>query len=165
MREIGAVLIGIAFALPGFLMAAENDRRRRKGLCMMRFWEYVLFEIKTFTRDQKTIFHGYRDAYLEKTGFLPLLRQNTDTEPVGALARTLSVHMQQDARSPIKEETLKVGERFGMQSKSAQTQDLEALLSLYRREVEEKQKENAAKSRLYLICGAALGLGVWILLV
>lgn len=164
MKGLGSALIGLALSLPGILMALETGRRNQKERAMMDFWENIFFQIKTFNRAQKDLFFSYKNAYLEKTGFLHLLRESVSENPVGALGRVLEAYLSSAFRPTLKEETLAVAKRFGLQSKRAQLYDLEALCALYRREVKEKEKDNTALSRLYLICGIAVGAGVWILL-
>lgn len=138
---------------------------RLKG-AFIRFAENIEFEIDAFSRPQNQIFQRFEDGVLERSGFLPQLRNEVEQDPCGALARTLSSFYSEGWFSPLEEEAwIEFSSRFGMQSKQTQLQDCQKLLSILNKEEEKSKEKRSSDAALAQTVGICVGVGLFILLI
>lgn len=166
MRLIGLLLICSSPALFGFFRGEEIRRQMKIQESMLLFFENLQFEIQVFLRPQREIFHSFQNTTLEKAGFLPDLRRETEENPCGALKRALSSFLENDTFPKRElEEILAFASRFGMQSKEAQIADCTKLLSFLSAKIEKRKDDTKNKLSLSRLVGGAIGIGLFILLI
>ncbi len=165
MKATGVLLLSL---IPILLGEAARRRVIRSGRCReawITFLEFAAFQIENFSKGQEEIFLAFQHPDLEKCAFLPKLREEVKSAPVGALSRALPfLEEAMDFSSEEGEILNRFAENFGMQSKKAQLTDFEKTISFFKtkeKESKEKRKNDAAVIRAVGLC---LGIGLFILL-
>ncbi len=165
MKYIGLLFISIIPILLGAQKKYALLMEEKEKEALIRFFEAVRFEIDSFLRPQKEIFHRYENAILEKRGFLPLLRQEVDQNPCGALFRATKQLLEKEIFSQKEQEALLAfSENFGMQSKNAQISDCDRLLLVLRSEEEKIKEKRKTDASIAWTSGLCLGIGLFILM-
>ncbi|MBR3836572.1 MAG: hypothetical protein IKJ74_00360 [Clostridia bacterium] len=166
MRVTGITLLSLVPILIGLYRKEKLLRQGRLRASLLHLLETVAFEIDAFTRTQDQIFLQFRDRELEKTGFLPQLRQEIEKAPCGAFRRSLTVLFQESFLSEREQnELLEFGEYFGLQSKEAQLRDCKKILSLLHSEEERVGAKRKADASIAQTTGLCIGVGLFILLI
>ena len=136
----------------------------RKGLILL--FESIQFEIDTFLRPQEEIFTRFQNRDLEEIGFLPLLRQEVRSDPCFALKRCAELLLAEGSFTEREREMLSdFCEHFGTQSKAAQSEDCQRLLSVLREEEVREREKGKTDASVSLAGGICLGIALFILLI
>lgn len=166
MKTFGILSLSL---IPVVLSYGARWRIIKEGKCKeawIRFLEHLYFQIHHFSKGQEEIFLTLEQEDLEKCGFLLFLREEVRKDPVGALERALPPLEEAAGFGENEKEILhQFAKNFGMQSKSAQLEDIERSISFFKKREEEdreKRKNNAAVIRAV---GLSLGIGLFILLI
>lgn len=166
MKSIGVFLLALIPILAGFFRARALEKNEKRKGALLLFFDEIYFQIYNFNRSQAQIYQNFENKILEEEGFLPSLREEAEREPWGALRRVIEDYLGSVSFSPRAHQAiLDFGERFGMQSKSAQLSDLDQTLKCLREE--EKKDAETIKNRIKIarMTGLTAGIGIFILLI
>jgi len=165
MRALGLFLLALIPALTGFFRGERLRREERTLEAVLSFLRHIRFQIEVFSREQEKIFTSFENPLLEKSGFLPRLRELTEKDPCGALKYALAESLS-EWKMGINEEKglLDFAESFGSISRERQLEECDRAISLISEAVGARKKDLPAQIKLARMIGAAAGLGMLILL-
>ena len=165
MKFCGLVFLALIPTLYGFWKGEELRRELNLSKALLIFIEHILFQIENFSRDQMEIYNLFENRFLEKSGFLPHLRNETKSAPLLALNRTIDEHINDFYLTPkARECLLSFTAHFGTQSKEKQLGEGEKTVKILEKEFSTSEKTVLDKIKLGRVTGAAAGLGILILL-
>jgi len=165
LKLLGLIFLVAASSLAGYFRGEEKRKAYLFLREMLRFFRHVHFEIETFMRTQEEIYQRFSSAFLERCGFLPLLREEVKKDPAGALDRCLKEITPTVSLSPLFTEPIYAySENFGYRSRETELGECAKLiLWLEMTEREEKIKTEQAV-RLCRTVGITAGIGILIIL-
>lgn len=82
MRVLGVLLTVACFYIAGALIAAEEGKKQTAAESIYSLCVYMARRISARGEPLRALFDAVSDDYLERTGFLPLLRSRSDTPGV-----------------------------------------------------------------------------------
>ena len=166
MKAAALFILALGPALFGFWWG-EKKRERRKALSSFRrFLEETDREIRLFLRPAPEIFREFKDPFLEKKGFLPLLREECEKSAPGALERTANRILPELIRDKRTMEIIRsYCGRFGTLPKDLQLKENETALEYVTVKEKEWTARENADIRLARTLGCAVGVGLLILFV
>lgn len=164
MRHAGLILCALAFAAAGVWRAVTLYRRAKLISALSLLAAYIREQVVRYAKEQKEICQCFQNERLEKAGFLPLLRAESEKRPWGALDRSFTRFFETtDPGKEVKEACLAFAASFGMTGMAEQAASCETFDRCMREIARREEKEIWNRIRLSVGTGFAAGCGFMIL--
>lgn len=165
MKYIGLFFVFAAPLFCGFRVASHYKSELLQLEGFLAMLQHIKYEVSSFLTKQSDIFSGFKNAALEKCGFLPALRAYEfdceDSMLTGALLH--SGHLLA-ADAETRRILLLFAESLGKVSAAEQAVMCDNYSQLLRDGYEGKKKEITARVKLSRTLGFAMGFGLLLLL-
>jgi len=159
-------MVFISCTVSGFIKSYEYSNGEKELYSFISFIRYIKREVTLYLTRQQDIFAGFEDDFLEKTGFLPRLRNSCITDEKSPLYHVFcefeeKFHIKSDGKRAIKE----FAETFGRVSVKEQEEKCNLTVALLEEIYRREKEENSSRIKLCRYVGGMVGAGLVLLFI